>query len=134
MVAPLIRAAKRGGRQRSVQVREALNAILYVLATGCQWKALPKDLDLAASSTVYDYFGLWEWDLGSWRISIVKRTDRHRFAVLPKRRVVERTIAWVSRNRRLARDVERHARKTAAFVRLAMIRTLLRRVTANPSP
>jgi transposase len=72
--------------------------------------------------------------LGSWRISIVKRTDRHRFVVLPKRWVVERTIAWVSRNRRLARDVERHARTTAAFVRLAMIRILLRRITASHSP
>jgi transposase len=60
VVAPLIRPAKRGGRPRSVAVREVLNAIFYVLATGCQWKALPKDLP--PSSTVYDYFGLWEWD------------------------------------------------------------------------
>ena len=44
LVAPLIRPAKRGGRPRSVDVREGLNAIFYVLWTGCQWKALPKDL------------------------------------------------------------------------------------------
>src|SRR3712207_7948313 len=44
LVAPLIRQAKRGGRPRSVNVREVLNAIFYVLWTGCPWKALPKDL------------------------------------------------------------------------------------------
>src|SRR3712207_8107681 len=44
LVAPLIRPAKCGGRPRTVNVREVLNAIFYVLWTGCQWKALPKDL------------------------------------------------------------------------------------------
>jgi hypothetical protein len=44
LVAPLIRPAKRGGRPRTVDVREVLNAIFSVLWTGCQWKALPKDL------------------------------------------------------------------------------------------
>jgi hypothetical protein len=38
--------------------------------------------------------------------------------VLPKRWIVERTLAWISRNRRLCRDYERHTRKAAAFVRL----------------
>ena len=50
----------------------------------------------------------------------------HRFVVLPKRWIVERTFAWISRNRRLARDFERYARTVAAFVRLAMIRIMLR--------
>ena len=63
---------------------------------------------------------------------IVRRCDRHRFVVLPKRWIVERTLAWISRCRRLARDYERHARKAAAFVRLAMIRLMLRRLTASP--
>ena len=43
MIAPRIPPAKRGGRPRNVDVREVLNAIFYVLWTGCQWKALPKD-------------------------------------------------------------------------------------------
>jgi hypothetical protein len=47
--------------------------------------------------------------------------------------IVERTFAWVSRYRRLAKDFERHARKTAAFIRLAMIRIMLRRLAARPS-
>lgn len=70
---------------------------------------------------------------GAWKLEIVKRSDLHRFVVLPKRWIVERTFAWISRNRRLARDFERHARKAAAFVRLAMIRLMLRRLSASPS-
>ena len=66
---------------------------------------------------------------GTWKIEIVKRTDLHHFVVLPKRWVVERTFAWISRNRRLARDFERYATTVAAFVRLAMIRIMLRRLT-----
>ena len=60
LVAPLIRPAKRGGRPRTVDVREVLNAIFYVLWTGCPWKALPKDLP--PRSTVWEYLDLWEWD------------------------------------------------------------------------
>lgn len=68
---------------------------------------------------------------GAWTLEIVRRCDQHRFVVLPKRWIVERTLAWISRNRRLARDYERHARKAAAFVRLAMIRLMLRRLAAS---
>ncbi len=60
LIAPLIRPAKRGGRPRSVNVREVVNAIFYVLSTGCQWEALPKDLP--PKSTVWDYLDLWGWD------------------------------------------------------------------------
>ena len=60
LVKPFIRPAKRGGRPRSVDVREVLNAIFYVLSTGCQWNAIPSDLP--PRSTVWDYLDLWEWD------------------------------------------------------------------------
>ena len=60
LVEPLICPAKRGGRPRTVNVREVLNAVFYVLWTGCQWKALPKDLP--PRSTVWEYLDLWEWD------------------------------------------------------------------------
>jgi transposase len=70
-------------------------------------------------------------DTGCWTIEIVKRSDAHRFVVLPKRWIVERTFAWISRNRRLARDFERYARSVAAFIRLAMIRIMLRRLTKS---
>lgn len=57
---PLIPPAKHGGRRREVNTREVLNAIFYVLWTGCQWKALPKDFP--PKSTVHDYLELWNWD------------------------------------------------------------------------
>ena len=50
-----------------------------------------------------------------------------------KRWIVERTFAWISRNRRLARDFERYATTVAAFVRLAMIRIMLRQLAAANS-
>ena len=66
---------------------------------------------------------------GCWKIEIVKRSDAHRFVVLPKRWIVERTFAWISRNRRLMREFERYASAAVAFVRLAMIRLMLKRLT-----
>src|SRR5438132_3322537 len=247
LIEPAIPPAKRGGRRRQVNVREVLNAIFYVLSTGCQWQAVPEDLP--PKSTAHSYFMLWDWDgalerihhalyvetreregrgepdgcdhrqperqgrskrgsaldpqgfdagkkitgrkrhllvdtlglllnvvvhpaniqdrdgarlvldrltrclfpfierifadagyqgpraaraaasTGRWVFEIVKRNELHKFVVLPKRWIVERTLAWISRNRRLARDFERYARTVAAFVRLAMIRIMLRRLT-----
>ncbi len=60
LVRPLIPPAKRGGNRRRVDVREVMNGIMYILSTGCQWRALPKDLP--PRSTVHDYFDLWSWD------------------------------------------------------------------------
>ena len=60
LIEPMIPPAKRGGRRREVNVREVLNAIFYVLSTGCQWQALPKDLP--PKSTAHYYFMLWDWD------------------------------------------------------------------------
>jgi transposase len=59
-VSPLIRPATHGGGPRTVEVRKVLNAVFYVLSTGCQWSAPPKDLP--PKSTVWDYFSRWEWD------------------------------------------------------------------------
>ena len=60
LIEPMIPPARRGGRPRDVNVREVLNAICYVLWTGCQWQALPKDLP--PKSTAHHDFKLWEWD------------------------------------------------------------------------
>ena len=60
LVAPLIPPAKRGGNKRTVDMREVVNGLMYILSTGCQWAALPKDL--APRSTVHDYFARWDWD------------------------------------------------------------------------
>jgi transposase len=59
---------------------------------------------------------------GTWKLEIVDRPDHARFEVLPKRWIVERPIAWLSRFRRLMRDFERYAGTVASFIRLAMIR------------
>jgi len=65
-----------------------------------------------------------------WTIEVVKRCDHAKgFEVLPKRWVVERTIAWINRCRRLAKDYENLNRTALAFIRLAMIRIMLRRLT-----
>ena len=66
--------------------------------------------------------------LGPWHIEIIKRADLHRFVVLPKRWIVERTFAWMGRNRRLSKDYENTTRFATAYLRLAMIRLMLRRL------
>lgn len=60
---PLLPEAKLGGRPRSVELREILNAIFYRQRTGCAWDMLPHDLP--AAKTVYDYFNKWSQD-GTW--------------------------------------------------------------------
>jgi len=66
-------------------------------------------------------------------VEIVKRSDRARgFVVLPQRWIVERTIAWLNRCRRLAKDWENRNRKALAFLRLASIRLMLRKL-CNPA-
>ena len=59
-IEPIIPPARHGGRKREVNVREVLNAIMYVLSTGCQWRSIPKDLP--PKSTVYRYFCAWGYD------------------------------------------------------------------------
>ena len=62
-------------------------------------------------------------------VEIVKRSDIAKgFAVLPKRWIVERTIAWLNRCRRLAKDWECLNEKALAFLRLASIRLMLRKL------
>jgi len=251
LVEPLIPPGKTGGGKRTVIMREVVNGLMYILSTGCQWRAIPKDLP--PRSSVYDYFDLWTYDgtLGRihhtlyeqcrereqreasptvaiidsqsvksaekggralirtgtmrqedqgqeaahscrhirssaprhrssgrhsrsrWRrsghgetvrhvpflktlfadsgyqgpkfakalakvlphldIEIVKRSDQvSGFVVLPKRWIVERTIAWLNRCRRLAKDWENLNRKALAFLRLASIRLMLRKL-CNPT-
>ena len=60
LVEPLIPPGKSGGDKRRVNMREVVNGLMYVLTTGCQWRAIPKDLP--PKSSVYDYFDLWTYD------------------------------------------------------------------------
>ncbi len=60
LIAPLIPPGKRGGRRRLVDLREVVQALLYILETGCQWRHLPKDFP--PRSTVWEHFDLWSYD------------------------------------------------------------------------
>jgi putative transposase len=62
-IEPHIPVAKRGGRPRRADMREVLNAIFYVVKTGCQWAMLPHDFP--AKGTVYHYFNTWR-KAGAW--------------------------------------------------------------------
>jgi transposase len=95
LVEPLIPPGKRGGGKRTVIMREVVNGLMYILSTGCQWRAIPKDLP-------------------------------------PRSTLVERTFAWLGRCRRLAKDWENLNRKALAFLRLASIRLMLRKL-CNPA-
>jgi transposase len=250
-IEPLIPPAKRGGNKRSVNLREVVNGVMYVLTTGCQWRAIPKDLP--PRSTVHGYLERWTYDgtvegmhhalyvkcreqaarkasptaaiidaqsvksaekggasidphgydagkkikgkkrhmlvdtqgfmlhaivtaadvqdrdggamllatlfglfpfllklyadggyqgpafqkalariLSQVEVQIVKRSDRAKgFVVLPKRWIVERTFAWLNRCRRLAKDWENLNTKARAFLLLASIRLMVRRLCRN---
>jgi transposase len=59
-VAPMIPPAKPGGNKRTVNVREILNGIMYILSSGCQWRAIPNDLP--PPTTIHDYLERWTWE------------------------------------------------------------------------
>jgi len=61
-------------------------------------------------------------------VEIVKRSDAGKFVVLPKRWIVERTIAWLNRCRRLAKDREYSNRNGLAFLRWASVRLMFRKL------
>jgi putative transposase len=71
----------------------------------------------------------WARTFGGWLLEIVKRPlDSHQFQVLPRRWVVERTLAWLGRCRRLSKDYEELPQTSEAWAQVAMIHLMLRRL------
>jgi putative transposase len=72
----------------------------------------------------------WCKERGGWELEIVERSsaDTEGFAVLPHRWIVERTLGWLMRNRRLSKDYERKVQTSETFIEVAMIRLILRRL------
>jgi putative transposase len=71
----------------------------------------------------------WAFALGGWLIEVVKHAKNlHSFEVLPRRWVVERTLGWLGRNRRLSKDYEELTESSEAWVHVAMIHLMLKRL------
>ena len=149
LIEPLIPPAMRGGGKRTVNMREVVNALMYVLSTGCQWRGHSE----RPAATQYRAWLLGPLGLG-WHARPYppcsvrevpgastaggkpngrdhRQPEREKcrtFVVLPKRWIVERTIGWLNRCRRLAKDWECFNRNALAFLRWASIRIMLRKL------
>jgi putative transposase len=94
-------------------------------------KALLPRLKMIWADGAYTGDKLADWceEQGGWELEIVERSaDTEGFAVLPHRWIVERTLGWLMRNRRLSKDYERKVQSSETFIEVAMIRLILKRL------
>ena len=71
----------------------------------------------------------WARASGGWLLRVVRRRpDSHTFELLPRRWVVERTLAWLGRRRRLSKDYEALPESSEAWIQVAMIHLMLKRL------
>lgn len=87
-------------------------------------------LKVLLADTIYrGTLSILAWALGGWKLEIVSRAKGQKgFSVLPKRWIVERTFAWLGRNRRLSKDYERLPETSEAWIYLSMVRLMVRRL------
>lgn len=154
VISPLLPDAKQGGRPRTTDLRDIVNAIFYVsLGLILECVVHPADVqDRDGARLVLEgiverfprlqkiwadgaYAGKlvdWTKELGQWVLEIVKRSDTAvGFEVLPHRWIVERTFAWLGRLRRLSKDYEALIETSETMIRIAMIRLMVRRLAVS---
>jgi putative transposase len=87
-------------------------------------------MEVVYADSIYAYTGLVNWVFAHWLrfLEIVKRPP-HRFAIVAKRWIVERTFAWLSRCRRLSKDYERSPEVSESWIYVSMIHHMLRRIS-----
>jgi putative transposase len=134
---------KVSGRKRHIAV-DTLGLILAVVVCGADWqdqdgaclvlnqlRHFGRRLKVVFGDSAYGRNGLPAWVKATfgWTLQTVLRPVKAKgFVVLPKRWIVERTFAWLSRQRRLARDYERTMESGEAFIHIAMIGVMVRRL------
>lgn len=115
----------------SVQDRDGGRQLLEVLRYKFSYKFSRLRLIWADQAYAGDLIG-WVWSLRPWRkvhLEIVKRPEGTKgFQLLPKRWLVERTLAWLGRYRRLSKDDEYVTQTSEAMIRVAMIHLMVRRL------
>ena len=120
LIAPLIAPAKPGGNKRTVNLREVMNGIMYVLSTGCQWRAIPKDLPRYARLVAARHRSPCRHSGSRWRHSAagnaVRQTSLFDDAV--RRRRLSGTPIPTSAGRHLAVDRPRDRQASTARQRI----------------
>ena len=105
----------------------------FVLAGLAEHEQLIKRLELIWADGGYrGALVTWVEEVFGWKLEIVEKQEGQiGFQILPKRWVVERTFGWLVRQRRLARDYERLPETSEAFIYIAMIRLVVRRLDST---
>jgi len=135
------------GRKRNILV-DTMGLLLVVLVTtgniqdreggfATLWyakKRFPRLKHVWADGGYTGQLVIWAKNMLSWTLEIVKRSENKKFQMLPRRWVVERSFAWLTRSRRLVRDYEGRPHTTEAWCYIANIRLMLRRLETACDP
>lgn len=113
----------------SIQDRDGAKLVMQRLLGRC-----PRLERIWADGAYGGQLVLWARRIGGWRLELVRRPrQQHTFQVLPRRWVVERTFAWLGRQRRLSKDYEGLPETTEAWVYISMTGLMLRRLERSPT-
>jgi putative transposase len=87
---------------------------------------------ICSDSTLQEFDLAARHEIGDWTIEVIKRSHRAQgFVILPRRWVVERTFAWLNPNRRLAKDFEQSIASATAWIFMASVQLLTRRIARS---